>query len=119
MFSSRGKVKGIYDAFLLKTAKEVRSPLGMGKYCAKFIPNFSSIIKTLRDLTKKHSILMGGTTHQSSKPDLPVPSDFIPIAALENNEGIPAHDAVVEQPSIIQLNYPKRHNRRPSSRYAQ
>ena len=44
---------------------------------------------------------MGGTTHQSSKPDLPVPSVFIPIADLENNEGIPVHDPVVEQPSTI------------------
>ena len=47
------KVKAIHDASLPKTAKEVRSFLGMANYCAKFIPNFSSVTKPLRDLTKK------------------------------------------------------------------
>jgi len=59
VFSSKGispdpeKVKAIHDASLPTTAKEVRSFLGMANYCAKFIPNFSSITKPLRDLTKK------------------------------------------------------------------
>jgi len=59
MFSSKGissdpeKVKAIHDASLTKTAKEVRSFLGMANYCPKFIPDFSSITKPLRDLTKK------------------------------------------------------------------
>ena len=60
VFSSKGispdpgKVKAIHDASLPpKTTKEVRSFLGMANYCVKFIPNFSSITKPLRDLTKK------------------------------------------------------------------
>ena len=59
VFSAKGispdpeKVKAIHEASLPKTAKEVRSFLGMANYCAKFIPNFSSITKPLRDLTKK------------------------------------------------------------------
>ena len=52
-------------------------------------------------------------------PDSSVPSDFIPIADSENNEGIPAHDPVVEQPSTIECCYPKRHNQKPPSHYAQ
>ena len=42
----------IHNASLPKTAKEVRSFLSMANYCAKFIPNFSSITKPLRDLTR-------------------------------------------------------------------
>ena len=59
VFSSKGilpdpgKVKAIHDASLPKTTKEVKSFLGMANYCSKFIPNFSSITKPLRDLTKK------------------------------------------------------------------
>ena len=59
VFSSKGispdpeKVKAIHDASMPTTVKEVRSFLGMANYCAKFIPNFSSITKPLRDLTKK------------------------------------------------------------------
>ena len=65
VFSAKGvspdpeKVKAIHDASLSKTAKEVRSFLGMANYCAKFIPNFSSIIKPSRDLTKKMSNFSG------------------------------------------------------------
>ena len=69
VFSSRGispdreKVKAIHDASLPKTAKEVRSFLGMANYCAKFIPNFSSITKPLRDLTKKDIPFRWGEQH--------------------------------------------------------
>ena len=69
VFSSRGispdreKVKAIHDASLPKTAKEVRSFLGMANYCAKFIPNFSSITKLLRDLTKKDISFRWGEQH--------------------------------------------------------
>ena len=72
MLSSRGispdpeKVKAIYDASLPKTAKEVRSLLGMANYCVKFIPNFSSITKPLRDLTKKDIPFRWGEQHMKA-----------------------------------------------------
>ena len=44
-------------------------------------------------------------------PDLLFPSDLIPIADSENNKGIKGHDPLVEQPSITEHHYPKRHNR--------
>jgi len=34
-------------------AAEVRSLLGMGTFCARYIPNYADITKPLRDLTKK------------------------------------------------------------------
>ena len=69
VFSSKGilpdpeKVKAIHDASLPMTVKEVRSFLGMANYCAKFIPNFSSITKPLRDLTKKDTQFDWGEKH--------------------------------------------------------
>ena len=43
--------------------RKVRSLLGMTNYCVKFIPNFSSITKPLRDLTKKDIPFRWGEQH--------------------------------------------------------
>ena len=71
VFSSKGispdpgEVKVIHD-LLPRTTKEIRSFLGMVNYCAKFIPNFSSITKPLRDLTKKDVPFQWAEKHTKS-----------------------------------------------------
>jgi hypothetical protein len=47
------KLEAIQHADRPKTATEVRSFLGLASYCSRFIPDYSSIAKPLRDLTKK------------------------------------------------------------------
>ena len=59
VFSGKGispdptKVEAIKNVKPPTTISGVRSFLGMATYCAKFIPNFSSVSQPLRDLTKK------------------------------------------------------------------
>ena len=61
VFSDKGvsadpeKVKSIHNAPAPQSASEVRSFLGMATYCAKFIPRFSDLTHSLRELTKKNT----------------------------------------------------------------
>jgi hypothetical protein len=48
------KLNALQDAKRPETASEVRSFLGLASYCNRFIPEFSTIAKPLRDLTKKN-----------------------------------------------------------------
>ena len=48
------KVSDIKNSPPPNNESEVRSFLGMVNYCSRFIPNFSTISKPLRDLTKKN-----------------------------------------------------------------
>ena len=47
------KIKAIKEADIPKNVSEVRSFLGMANYCARFIKDFSTIAKQLRELAKK------------------------------------------------------------------
>ena len=47
------KVDGICDVETPKSAKEVRSFLGLANYCGRFIPGLADLAKPLRDLTKQ------------------------------------------------------------------
>ena len=60
------KVTAIKDAKPPKTAKEVRSFLGLVNYCSTFIPNFSTISKPLRELTKKNVAFKWTKQHQDT-----------------------------------------------------
>eukprot|EP00795_Rhopilema_esculentum_P003861 gene3861-15158_t len=61
VFSEKGvsadpeKVKSIHNAPAPQSAGKVRSFLGMATYCAKFIPHFSDLTHSLRELTKKNT----------------------------------------------------------------
>jgi hypothetical protein len=58
-FSSNGisiqtsNLEAMRNASRPKSVNDVRSFLGLASYCSRFIPNFSTIAKPLRDLTKK------------------------------------------------------------------
>ncbi|XP_028418333.1 uncharacterized protein K02A2.6-like [Dendronephthya gigantea] len=47
------KVEAIRNVEAPKSAKEVRSFLGLVNYCGRFIPNLANLAKPLRELTKK------------------------------------------------------------------
>lgn len=49
----RAKKDALICASPPSTASEVRSLLGLANYCARFIPDFSTTVKPLRELTKK------------------------------------------------------------------
>ena len=46
--------------------KEVRSFLGMANYCSRFIKDFSSITKPLRDLTHKNTVWRWGSSQKKA-----------------------------------------------------
>ena len=47
------KIKAIKEADIPKNVSEVRSFLGIANYCARFIKDFSTTAKSLRERTKK------------------------------------------------------------------
>ena len=50
----QAKVQTINDARTIRTATEVRSFLGLGNYCGRFIKDYSTLTAPLRRLTKKN-----------------------------------------------------------------
>ena len=60
------KVNAIKQATPPKTDTEVRSFLGMANYCAKFIPDFATVTKPLRDLTRKDTDWQWGSDQQKA-----------------------------------------------------
>jgi len=48
------KLDALQSATQPRTAGEVRSFLGLASYCSRFIPDFATIAKPLRDLTRKN-----------------------------------------------------------------
>jgi hypothetical protein len=71
-FSSDGvkvqlsKLNALQSASQPKTANEVRSFLGLASYCSRFIPQFSTIAKPLRELTKKNQRWRWSTEEEQS-----------------------------------------------------
>jgi hypothetical protein len=49
------KLNALQNAKQPQTAGEVRSFLGLASYCSRFIPQFSTIAKPLRELTKNNT----------------------------------------------------------------
>lgn len=72
IFSAEGvqpdpkKVEAIRAASIPQNASEVRSFLGMASYCARYIPNFSTISTPLRDLTKHNCVFLWSQDCQAS-----------------------------------------------------
>lgn len=71
VFSEKGvlpdskKVNAIHNVPPPASVSEVRSFLGRVTSCAKFIPNFSNIIKPLRELTKKDALFQWKKPNQA------------------------------------------------------
>ena len=51
---ARSKVEAIINAREPQNVSEVRSFLGLANYCARFIPNYASVVDPLRKLTRKN-----------------------------------------------------------------
>ena len=60
------KVEAIKHAPPPSTDKDVRSFIGLGTYCSKFIHNFSDLSQPLRELTKKNMPFKWTSEHQKS-----------------------------------------------------
>ena len=67
---SMDKVKAIVEASEPKTPDEVRSLLGMCQYLSRFIPNYSTVVEPLRELTKSKSEWSWTEKHERAFEDL-------------------------------------------------
>lgn len=64
------KIKAIHEASPPTTPGEVRSLLGMASYCARFVPDFSTVTEPLRELTKADVQWNWGEKQQKALDDL-------------------------------------------------
>ena len=55
------KVKALKEAEKPKTAKGIKSFLGLAAYCSSYIPRFAELAKPLRALTKKNAVFYWNT----------------------------------------------------------
>ena len=60
------KVEAIKSAENPKNASEMRSFLGMVNYCSRFIPDFATVCKPLRDLTRKNQSWIWTKQHSNA-----------------------------------------------------
>ena len=72
MFSSKGvsadpdKVKAILEIEPPTNTRSLRSFLGIVSYCAKFIPNFSTLSEPLRQVLRKNVKFHWSSRHQEA-----------------------------------------------------
>jgi len=66
MSPAPAKIAAISKCPALTNAAEVRSLLGMGIFCTRYIPNYADVTKPLRDLTKKDMPWVWGSAQQKA-----------------------------------------------------
>ena len=79
---SDDKVKAIVQAPRPKDQSELRSFLGLGQYCARFIPSFAIIASPLWDLTKAHAKWKWGTAAENAFQAVKRPLTQAPVMAF-------------------------------------
>ena len=70
MSPTPAKIKAISECLPPTNATEVRSLLGMGTFCARYIPNYADMIKPMQDLTKSDMPWSWGPEQQKALDDL-------------------------------------------------
>ena len=75
MSPAPSKVAAINKCSAPTNPSEVRSLLGMGTFCARYIPNYADLTKPLRDLTKNDTPWIWGSAQQKALDDFQVSID--------------------------------------------